>query len=87
MLRKRAQGISLNTIIIAAIALLVLVIVSVIFMGRMGLFTRNSNDCLRQDGKCMDRACEEGYIQHPSAVCYTGGEPDEYQVCCVKMNV
>ena len=35
---KKAQGISLNVIIIAAIALLVLVILSVIFMGRMGIF-------------------------------------------------
>jgi len=40
---KKGQGISLNVIIIAAIALLVLVILSVIFMGRMGIFTTESS--------------------------------------------
>ena len=34
----KAQGISVNVIIIAAIALLVLVILSVIFIGRLGGF-------------------------------------------------
>jgi hypothetical protein len=53
---KKAQGISLNVIIIAAIALLVLVILSVIFMGRMGIFgeetagTRYCEDTL--EGTC-----------------------------------
>ncbi len=42
MMYKKGQGISLNVIIIAAIALLVLVILSVIFMGRIGIFTRES---------------------------------------------
>jgi len=86
--RKKAQGISLNTIIIAAIALLVLVILSVIFMGRMGIFTRNSNDCLKQNGVCSDRVCDDGYMVHPSAVCYgSDGKPDEYMVCCVELNI
>ncbi len=35
---KKAQGISINTIIIAAIALIVLVILIAIFTGRMGIF-------------------------------------------------
>jgi len=36
---KKGQGISLNVIIIAAIALLVLVILSVIFIQRAGVFS------------------------------------------------
>ena len=35
---KRGQGISINTIIIAAIALIVLVVLIAIFTGRIGLF-------------------------------------------------
>ena len=39
MKNKRGQGLSLNTIIIAAIALIVLVVLVMIFTGRMGGFT------------------------------------------------
>lgn len=85
---KKAQGISLNVVIIAAIALLVLVILSVIFMGKMTVFTRDSNDCLKQRGVCMDRECDRGYMEHPSAICYNrDGRPDEYMVCCTEINI
>ena len=89
MFNKRAQGISINTIIIAAIALLVLVILSVIFMGRMGWFSQKSNDCLALTGASGDcdrgTSCGAGYTQHPSGVCYDGKEIDRYNVCCIKI--
>lgn len=44
---KKAQGISINTIIIAAIALIVLVILIAVFAGRMGIW-----------GKKLDKAWE-----------------------------
>jgi hypothetical protein len=88
MRNKRAQGISINTIIIAAIALLVLVIVSVIFMGRMGWFAKNSNDCIKitgGKGSCdMGTRCETGYTMHPMGICYDGNEVDQYNICCYK---
>ncbi|MBN2457976.1 hypothetical protein JXB31_02485 [Candidatus Woesearchaeota archaeon] len=88
MFRKRAQNLSLNVIIVAAIALLVLVIVSVIFMARMGIFTKSSNDCTKQNGVCMDRVCDDGYTMHPSAVCYgSDNKQDPYMVCCVELNI
>lgn len=37
---KKAQGLSLNTIIIAAIVLIVLIVLWAIFTGRMGGFTK-----------------------------------------------
>lgn len=37
---KKAQGLSVNTIIIAAIALIVLVVLIAIFTGRFGLFSK-----------------------------------------------
>ena len=39
-MKKKSQGISINTIIIAAIALIVLVVLVAIFTGRIGLFGR-----------------------------------------------
>jgi hypothetical protein len=88
MFNKKADGLSINVIVVATLAILVLVILSVIFMGRMAIFTKNSNDCLRQKGVCMDRTCEAGYSQHPSAVCYgSDGKQDTYSICCVETNI
>jgi hypothetical protein len=85
---KKGDGLSINVIVVATIAILVLVILSVIFMGRMSIFTKNSNDCTKQKGICMDRECEVGYTEHPSAVCYgADGKVDTYTVCCVETNI
>lgn len=51
-MNKKAQGISLNVIIIAAIALLVLVVLSVILLGRMGQFGEQSQNCENKGGRC-----------------------------------
>ena len=40
---KKGQGLSLNTIIIAAIVLIVLIVLWAIFTGRMGNFTKGIN--------------------------------------------
>ena len=55
MKSKKAQGLSLNTIIIAAIALIVLVVLVMVFTGRMGGFTRG----LGKATTC-DQACKAG---------------------------
>jgi flagellar basal body-associated protein FliL len=70
---KKAQGLSMNVIIIAAIALLVLVVLVAIFTGKMGDFTGGLKDaegdssktCSEQDGvsttkkagQTADQAC------------------------------
>lgn len=50
---KKAQGLSLNTIIIAAIVLIVLVVLWAIFTGRMGVFAKGIKDTETQL-KCTD---------------------------------
>tara|TARA_B100001964_G_C13949809_1_gene472786 strand:+ start:169 stop:417 length:249 start_codon:yes stop_codon:yes gene_type:complete len=52
MKNKKGQGLSLNTIIIAAIALLVLVVLVMIFTGRMSVFTGGVSGCVNQGGNC-----------------------------------
>jgi hypothetical protein len=85
---RRGQSISINTIIVAAIALLVLVIVSVIFMTRMGWFNKKANDCknFQPTGCDYGRSCPQGYISDPTKVCYIGNEIDPSNVCCVQLN-
>jgi len=82
---KKAQGISLNVIVIAAIALLVLVILTFIFAGGMADWTKKSKDCNRDKlAECQSGdECDDGWIPHPSRICYDGNEVDDGQVCCL----
>jgi hypothetical protein len=47
---KKGQGLPITTIVIAALALLVLVILFAIFTGRMGSFTKTLVEC---QGQCV----------------------------------
>ena len=47
-MKKNAQGLSMTTIVVAALALLVLVVLALIFTGRMGDFStgiKGASDC------------------------------------------
>ncbi len=60
---KKAQGISINVIIVAAIALLVLVVLSIIFVGRLGLFGEKTNACETVGGTCY-LTCPTGTTEY-----------------------
>ncbi len=83
-MNKKAQGMSMNVIIIAAIALLVLVILSVIFIGRMGGFGKATANCEGQGGQCLPPPCSqyEGMTSYTSLSC---GEDTE-NVCCLPIS-
>ena len=59
---KKAQGMSMRTIVIAAIALLVLVVLIMIFTGRIGGFTKDLDSCAAQAGFCYDYDSDEDPI-------------------------
>lgn len=63
---KKAQGISMNVIIVAAIALLVLVVLIAIFSGRMGIFGKGLNE---QDTKIGESCIAQG------GICYADDAP------------
>ncbi len=84
---RKAQGLSMNVIIIAAIALLVLVILAVIFIGRMGTTTRGIDQC---KGSCvsseMDCTNQGPYYKVSNEPCYRSGTKEidsDRPVCCV----
>ncbi|MCK5283539.1 MAG: hypothetical protein KAK00_09115 [Nanoarchaeota archaeon] len=49
-MQKKAQGISINTIIIAVIALTVLIILIAVFTGRISLWGRGIDDIAKGEG-------------------------------------
>ena len=78
---KRAQGISINVIVIAAVALLVLVVLAAVFLGRFGGFSAESSSCKSQGGTCQG-ACPTGTTEFSAASCEptAGGSS---QRCCL----
>ncbi len=88
---KKAQSISINTIVIAAIALIVLVVVIAIFGGQIRKFLFGAVDCTSKGGSCDLRAdCPLGYNTHLTGTnCddMNDGEPDPQSqyVCCLPL--
>ena len=53
-MNKKAQGLSLNTIIVAAIVLIVLIVLWAIFTGKMGSFSQGLTGTTEGDAACKD---------------------------------
>ena len=77
---KKAQGLPLNTIVIAAIAIIVLIIVVLFFSGKFGQSSAALEDCEAKGGvlKAAASDCPENTIPTP-----TGGEDKKY--CCIQL--
>ncbi len=82
---KKAQGLSMNVIIIAAIALLVLVILAVLIL-RAGRGVVEGTECEGVGGTCAD-ACSDldGIYVKNLANSGEAGGCDEDEVCCVPL--
>ena len=76
---KKSQSISINTIIIAAIALAVLVVLFVIFTGRMGIFTQGIKGTAPT---CLKACTTAGYTDGNSVLAGTNKEcaPDKFRI-------
>ncbi len=93
---KKSQGLSLSTVVIAALALLVLVILSVIFVGRMGNTSDKSRDCVQQGGSCYSiedgttcQTHDDALVLHPNGVCQVESsgamKADDSKICCIRV--
>lgn len=74
---KKAQGISFNAIVVGAIALIVLAVIVLIFMGQIKGWDSAVTDCKAKGGTC-ESGCEGTMIAVPNTDC---DETD--RICCV----
>ena len=89
-LMKKAQSISINTIIIAAIALAVLVVLFMVFTGKIGNFVKGSNEATNCDQGCKSGGYSSGNsIDEGSTSCsgtiltgYRATENGVQKKCC-----
>ena len=78
---RKAQGLPLNTIIIAALVLIVLVLLVLIFTGRMNIFRKGIETC---SGTCQSTSdCANGKIGYYQDPCRDnlGSSPND-KYCC-----
>ena len=80
---KKAQGISINTIIISAIALIVLVVLIAIFTGRIGIWGQQVDDtsqvsCVSVGGEVVDECDLIKTIPGK----YSDVDSDDDEICC-----
>ena len=76
---RKSQGLSVNVIIIAALALIVLVVLTVIFTGRIKIFSQTLEDCESKQGNCKV-SCGPDETKITNAKC-----SKEKPVCCIKV--
>ncbi len=77
---RKGQSISINTIIVAAIALAVLVVLFAIFTGRLGIFSKALDTCANLGGSC-EISCDASRQRE-----YTVGKTDcseRQEKCCI----
>ena len=80
-MNKKAQGLSLNMVIMAAIALIILVIIVAIFTGNLGKFGVGVSACSTKSGTCKE-SCVDGETAI-IAKCPEAGQDETLIKCCV----
>lgn len=83
MLHKKAQGLPVSTIIIFAIALVVLVIVLIIFTGKTNIFSTGLKSCESQGGTCSPTACNELNPPKGNIPNHNCKEQNKGNYCCI----
>jgi len=81
---KKAQGLSLNAIVIAVLALGVLVVLLLIFSGNIGGISKNLGSCLTKGGECAKSGqCPP---TRPIPLFVTGDceQANPKNLCCIK---
>ncbi len=83
-MKKKGVAIAFNTIIIAAIALVVLAIIMYLLISRTAIFQRSVGDCEAKGGICQKTVCSgDKYPILAFKGCYEGGKYNESFYCCV----
>ena len=77
MKSKRGQGLPMNTIVIAAIVLVVMVVLIYIFVGGMSQTTNKLGSCEEKGGECLE-SCPTTHQNIGELNC-----KDEDKVCCL----
>lgn len=79
---KKAQGMSINVIIIAALGILVLVVISFLFLGQGQKINKETNSCSNNGGTCISTPAG-GLVEDVCKKVLDYVCTDDTQVCCL----
>lgn len=84
-MKKKSQSISINTIVVASIALIVLVVMIAIFTGKIKIFSGGARNCATQGGECAQDCykLDGTYINLPGTNCEDNKGSGASDKCCV----
>ena len=84
IINKKSQSLSINTIIIAVLALAALVLLIIIFTKGVGKTSENLGSCITKGGQCANEKgeCIDKNYQIPIIV--SGDCEKKKNVCCIK---
>jgi len=77
---RKSQGMPINVIIIAALALMVLVILAFFFSGKIGSISGEIDSCEAKQGKCQPNVCGPNQAQI-TGKCKNKDNKDEGYCC------
>ncbi len=85
--RPKSQSISINVIIVAVLALIVLLVVAAIFTGRIKIFSEALESCSSKQGKCESGLiCPENAVKVKAKCPETDEEKNKGKnICCVQV--
>ncbi len=67
----------MNTLVIAALALIVLIILIAIFTGKISLFSNTASSCTANGGRCTAEPCNQNEVLYLGQMC-----PNSEERCC-----
>lgn len=80
LISRKAQGISMEVIVVAVIALIVLAVLSFIFLGKVGTFGKTASECrAKAEGAECKNNCGKGEIP-------INGLCEGEELCCIPDN-
>lgn len=82
---KKSQGMPVNVIIIAALALIVLVVLVAIFTGRVRIFSQSLESCAAKQGQCYEKSCPPNMALVTNTNCPEGDPNPNKKICCVQV--
>lgn len=86
---KKGVSLSINMVVVAVIALVVLVIATYIVISKSSSFSQGTNSCDPPNNICSMTACGQGFAQDYPLRNYAGvcpaGSGGEEQICCMKL--
>ena len=78
-INRKSQGMPINVIIIAALALIVLFVLITIFTGRVKIFSESLQSCTAKQGQCYPKSCPS------NSALVTNTDCPKDNVCCVQV--